>query len=455
MNFKGKRLALAGFGAEGRSAAYFLIKSGARVEVFDSKPESDFHPAMIADLRQLGVKFYFGSMGPFIGFDAIVRSPGISPHIPELAATALQGIPFTSATKIFFDLCPCRIVGVTGTKGKGITSSLLHQMLLAAGKDAHLCGNIGAPALDFLEKLKPDSIVIYELSSFQLIELEKSPQLAVVLMITGDHLDFHATREEYVAAKANIVKFQTKDDQAIINIDYPASRSMAAATPAEVFSVSRKEKISTGAFVDDGFVVLAQDGESRKIVSAAEVSLAGPHNLENVCAAAMAAALLGVPDAIIAATIQSFKPLPHRLEFIRETGGVKYYDDSISTTPESAIAALRSFAAPKVMILGGSDKGADWAEFAAVLAADKSLKAIISIGEEWPKIQEAISRNGQMNPKVEVVEGSANMSEVVQAAAKAASQGDIVILSPACASFDMFRNYQDRGEQFVAAVRAL
>lgn len=455
MNFKGKRLALAGFGAEGRSAAYFLVKSGVRVEVFDAKPESAFHPAMIADLRQLGVTFYFEAMGPFIGFDAIVRSPGISPHIPELSAAVEQGITFTSATKIFFDLCPCRIVGVTGTKGKGTTASLLHQMLLAAGKDAYLCGNIGAPALDFLEKIKPDSIVVYELSSFQLIELEKSPQLAVVLMITSEHLNFHATREEYVAAKANIVKFQTKDDQAIINIDYPASRAMAAATLAEIFSVSRKEKVATGAFIDDDFIMLAQGGESRKILNVAEVSLAGPHNLENVCAAAMVAALLGVPDAIIAQAVRDFKPLPHRLEFIREVHGVKYYDDSISTTPESAIAALRSFAAPKVMILGGSDKGADWGEFAAILAADPSLKAIIGIGEEWPKIQEAISRNGQMSPKVEIIEGLANMSEVIQAAAKMAQVGDVVILSPACASFDMFRNYQDRGEQFTAAVRAL
>jgi UDP-N-acetylmuramoylalanine--D-glutamate ligase len=454
-SFTNKRLALVGFGAEGRSAAYFLAKAGARVEVFDSKPESSFPAAMVADLKKLGVIFYFEAMGPFVGFDAIVRSPGISPTTPELAAAAKQGISFTSATKIFFDLCPCPIVGVTGTKGKGTTSSLIYQMLLAAGKDAYLCGNIGAPALNFLEKMTPDSIVVYELSSFQLMEMDKSPRIAVVLMITNDHLDFHSTNKDYVSAKANIVKFQKEGDMAVINRDYPSSLGMAELTSAQKYYVSRKEKVSDGAYVEGGAVMLAKGGEARKIIEASEVPLAGEHNLENVCAAVMVADLLGVSDAAMAQAIKSFKALPHRLEFVCEAGGVKYYDDSISTTPESSIAAMRSFAAPKVLILGGSNKGADWQEFASALSGEASLKAIIGIGEEWPRIKEAIFNNGQMNPRVQIVENMKTMPEVVGAAQGIAQSGDVVILSPGCASFDMFKNYQDRGEQFASAVRAL
>lgn len=445
-------MALAGFGAEGRSAADFLMNAGAKVEIFDALPESDFSAAMVADLRRRGAIFHFEEFGPFEDFDFLVRSPGISPRGAELAATAKRGIPFTSVTKMFFDLCPCSIVGVTGTKGKGTTASMIHQALLAAGKDAYLCGNIGAPALDILDKLRPESIVVYELSSFQLMELEKSPQLAVVLMITSEHLDFHATREEYLGAKANIVKFQNAGDRAIINIDYPASRAMAAMTPAQVFQVSRKETPADGAYVDKNFVIVSRGGESRSIVPVKAVPLAGEHNLENVCAAAMASVLLGVPDAVIAQTLRDFKALPHRLEFIREVNGVKYYDDSFSTTPESTIAALKSFKSPKVVILGGSGKNADWSELATALAADPFLKSIIGVGDEWQRIEEAIDKDSVNVPQIK---GLKNMQEIVSAAASMARPGEVVLLSPGCASFGMFRNYKDRGEQFAAAVRAL
>src|SRR3989338_3203520 len=451
-SFKDRRLALAGFGAEGQSAADFLLRMGARLEISDSKPESEFPTEVVARIRELGAVFHFGQLGPFTGFDGIIRSPGISPHVPELVTAAKKGIPFTSATKIFFDLCPAPIVGVTGTKGKGTTASLIYQMLKGAGRDAYLCGNIGTPALDFLDRLNEGSIVVYELSSFHLLEMERSPHIAVVLMVTSEHLDFHKTAEEYVGAKANLVRFQGPGDYAIVNMDYPASRAMAAMTKAEVFAVSRKKRPANGTYVENGFVTLIQKGQSRQILPIDAVPLAGAHNLENVCAAAITAALFGVPSAITAAAIQYFKALPHRLEFIRETAGVKYYDDSISTTPESAIAALRSFGVPKILILGGSSKGADWREFAAELTADHSLKAIIGIGKEWPKIKAALAATGR---EVQAIEGLQNMSAVVAAAAELAAPGNIVILSPACASFGMFRNYQDRGEQFSAAVRAL
>jgi UDP-N-acetylmuramoylalanine--D-glutamate ligase len=453
-DLKGKKMALAGFGAEGRGTADFLLKVGADVEVFDSKPEEDFPQEVVSDLRERGAVFHFGSLGPFGGFDAVVRSPGISPHIPEFAAAAEQGTPITSATKIFFDLCPCPIVGVTGTKGKGTTSSILHQILLEGGGDAYLGGNIGTPALEFLEKLTPNSTVIYELSSFQLIELDKSPKLAIVLMITNDHLDFHSTTKEYIEAKANILKFQDDGDSAIVNIDYPASRAMAELTSAEVFAVSRKEKVEKGAYLEKNAIMLALGDKPERVMDISDVPLAGPHNLENVCAAILAAALLGAPREAMVKAVREYKPLPHRLELVRDIDGIKYYDDSISTTPESASAALRSFGGPKVIILGGSGKGAEWDGLAADIVADTGLAAIIGIGEEWPRIKEAIKKAGKRK-ELKIIEGHKSMKDIVRAATEAAPPGSAVILSPACASFDMFKGYKDRGEQFAAAVRAL
>jgi UDP-N-acetylmuramoylalanine--D-glutamate ligase len=457
-DFKNKRIAVAGFGAEGRSAAEFLVSAGAQVEVFDVKPEEEFPADKVAALRQLGVVFHFGGLGPFTGRDAVLRSPGIPPHAPELAPAAQAGPPLISATTIFFDLCPCPIVGVTGTKGKGTTASLIHQILLAAGRDSYLCGNIGAPALDILKKLSSDSVVVYELSSFQLLELRKSPALAVVLMITSEHRDFHRTDEEYVSAKANIVKFQRRGDRAIANIDHPASRSLAALAPGEVFEVSRRKKVTQGAYVEAGGVFLATGGgPARKAIDASEVPLAGAHNLENVAAAVLAGALLGVSDEDMVRAVRAFKPLPHRLELVREVGGVRYYDDSISTTPDSAIAALQAFSAPKILILGGSSKGAGWNELAQALAAPgANVKAVIGMGAEWDRIKNALGDKveGGRFP-FRIIEGLKNMPAIVRAAAAAAEPSDVVVLSPACASFDMFRDYKDRGEQFQASVREL
>ena len=322
-------------------------------------------------------------------------------------------------------------------------------MLKKEGMDAYLGGNIGKPPLDFLDKLNARSIVVLELSSFQLVDLDKSPHIGVILMTTSEHLNWHKDISEYVDAKRNILRFQSSDDFAIINRDYPASLESDVFTEGKVFYVSRERAGYDGCFVSDGKITVQIKGQTYSLISTKDILLPGKHNLENVCAAVMAATLAGVWKENIASVLRSFKGLEHRLELVREINGVKYYDDSFSTTPETAIAAIEAFKSPEILILGGSSKGSDFTELGRIVSSTKNIKAIIGIGIEWPKIKSKIKS------KVLIVEGAKNMQQIVAAASKIAKTGDVVLLSPACASFDMFKNYKDRGEQFKKEVKNL
>ncbi len=464
MEFKGKKVAVLGFGTEGESAALFLLKSGAKVYVFDVRHEDQLDQQRANDLKEKGVVFQFDAYpNDFFSFDLVVRSPGISPLSAVIEKVRKQGVEVTSATKIFFDLCPCPIIGVTGTKGKGTTASLIYEMLKKQGLDARLGGNIGIPALSLLDSLKRDSWMVLELSSFQLQDLDKSPTIAVVLMVTSEHLDYHRDIKEYVEAKRNILRFQTPHDSAIINRDYPASNESAIATIGQVYFVSRKMGVDRGCYVRDGFVWLkntdgAASAESfgepkeEKVIATADILLPGKHNFENACAASIAAKLAGVEIRNIASVLREFKGLEHRLELVRIFNGAKYYDDSFSTTPETAIAAIEAFNEPEILILGGSSKKSDFTELGRVIRDSKNIKAIIGIGEEWPRIKSEI-RNP--SSEIRIFEGCKNMQEIVRRAKEIAEVGDVVILSPACASFDMFPNYKERGEEFKHAVNML
>jgi UDP-N-acetylmuramoylalanine--D-glutamate ligase len=362
-----------------------------------------------------------------------------------------ENLPVTSATKIFFDICPCPIIGVTGTKGKGTTSTLIHEMLRKQGFDSYLGGNIGIPPLDFLSKLGRDSRVVLELSSFQLQDMTKSPQIAVVLMVTSEHLDYHRDVEEYVGAKRNILKHQTFSDFAVINKDYPASNESDIYTNGHVYFVSRERDVDHGAYIRDGLVWFKDKEGEERIISTKDILLPGGHNLENVCAAIVAARLAGVETPNIASVLKEFKGLEHRLELVRLFNGVKYYDDSFSTTPETAIAAIEAFEEPEILILGGSSKNSDFSELGKTIREAKNIKAIIGIGEEWPKIKAQIGRL----PNTHIIEDATNMEQIVKAAKILGEVGDVVILSPACASFDMFKNYKERGNRFKEYVNAL
>jgi UDP-N-acetylmuramoylalanine--D-glutamate ligase len=449
--FSDKKIAVLGLGVEGTAITAFLIKHGATVTVCDAKEEKELDQGLVQGVKKLGGTLQLGRsyLQNLSSFDTLVRSPGIKRSQPEIIAAEKNGVEITSQTQLFFDLCPSPIIGVTGTKGKGTTSSLIFHMLQKAGKDVHLGGNIGLPPITFLDRLTPKSIVVLELSSFQLQDLTKSPHIAVMLMITSEHLDYHADINEYIQAKRNILRFQTSDDYAVLNRDYLATNESDIHTDGNVLFISREREVDEGCFVRDEGVWIRTGGREQKIINTKDIKLPGKHNWENVCAAVMAATLAGVEKYDIALVLTSFSGLEHRLELVGVVRGVKYYDDSFSTTPETAIAAIAAFTAPEILILGGSSKSSDFKTLGEVIGSVTNIKAIIGIGEEWEHIKTYIQ-----NPTSQflLIEGADSMEKIVQAAAKIATEGDVVLLSPACASFDMFKNYKDRGEQFKQAV---
>jgi UDP-N-acetylmuramoylalanine--D-glutamate ligase len=451
----GKKIAVLGLGIEGLTTLEFLAKYGASVWVLDKRQKDELDQEMYAKAEALGAKFILGEeyLDKLAQFEVIFRSPGIKRKNKKLLEAELKGSFVTSQTKLFFDLCPAPIIGITGTKGKGTTSSLVYEMLKAAGKDVYLGGNIGVPPLTFLEKLQPSSTVVLELSSFQLQDIHKSPHIAVMLMVTSEHLDHHETQEEYVDAKRNIFRFQEASDFAIVNRDYPASNESDIYTDAKLYHVSRERETDNACFVVGNKVILRKNGQDTEIVKTDEILLPGRHNLENVCAAVIAANLAGVGTTHIANVLKSFKGLEHRLELVREVKGVRYYNDSFSTIPETTIAAIQAFQAPEILILGGSSKQSDFTELGKILGEAKNIKAIIGIGFEWERIKEAIQTD--LGKETILIEGASTMQQIVKAAHTVARPGDVVILSPACASFDMFKNYKERGEQFKKEVNLL
>lgn len=454
IDWKNKKVAILGLGIEAVSSAEILVKKGASVWVLDKEQKDNIDHNLITQIEKSDLKCIFGEnyLDTLSDYDVIVRSPGVRRLTPELLEAEKKGVVITSQIKLFFELCPCPIIGVTGTKGKGTTSTLIYNTLKEAGMDAFLGGNIGVPPLTFLDSLQDSSIVVLELSSFQLQDLTKSPHISVVLMITSEHLDHHSTVEEYIDAKRNLLRFQTKEDFAVINRDYPASNESDVYTDGKVFYVSRERETNNGCFALNGKVIVRRNDSDDEIISTSEIALPGKHNLENVCAAVMAARLAGVGKKYIISVLKSFTGLPHRLEFVSEINGVKYYDDSFSTTPETSIAAIEAFDQPKILILGGSSKGSDFTQLGKVIRESESIKAIIGIGEEWEEIR---SKIGDQRSKILLIEGANDMKTIVAAASKIAKNGEVVLLSPACASFGMFKNYKERGEQFKKEVLGL
>ena len=424
------KIAIAGYGIEGRVSLDYFKAQGHDIIVLD---EREIDRADIGDITFKTGPDIFTDLSEY---DMVIRTASLR---PDRLSTARK---VWSATNEFFDKCPAPIIGVTGTKGKGTTASLIANILKAAGKTVHLVGNIGVPALEILRAISADDIVVYELSSFQLWDIEKSPHLAVILMIEPDHLDVHRDMEEYITAKQQIAAHQTSEDIAIYHPTNQFSKQIASA--------GEGQKIRYGLFEDGGAYVkenifIVQDNP---LCSVETLQLVGQHNLDNACAAISAAWSYTQDRAAIEKGLHGFTGLPHRLKLVTEFKGVKYYDDSIATTPGSAVAALKSFAAPKVIILGGSDKGADYSEIVE-LCAQTNTK-IIAVGQTGEAIHELARSMGANSHRV-----MGSMSEIVSTAANLAEAGTVVILSPASASFDQYKSYADRGEQFIAAVNQL
>ncbi|KKU09674.1 MAG: UDP-N-acetylmuramoyl-L-alanyl-D-glutamate synthetase, partial [Candidatus Woesebacteria bacterium GW2011_GWB1_45_5] len=401
--------AILGYGIEGQDAEKFLKQNEAEVTVLDKKFDENY----LSNLNR---------------FDIVVRSPGVYRFLPEIIDAEKNGAKITSGVKIFFENCPAKIIGVTGTKGKGTTSTLIYEILKKAGKEVYLAGNIGKPYLELLSLLTKDSWVILEMSSFQLIDLTVSPYIAVVLNITVDHMDWHRDIEEYTDAKKNIVKHQSPSDYAVINEEYKTSRSFASDIRGKVIFFSKK----------------TLEEKYKK-----DILLRGKHNLENIAAAVAVAKILEVGEDKILQVLRNFKGLEHRLELAGSVDGVTFYNDSFATGPQPTIAAIKSFTEPETVILGGSDKGLDYKELGEEIVKKKNVKNVILIGQIRNKIKENLKN-------VNVVDmGSPKMPEIVKKALEITPEGGVIILSPAAASFDMFENYKDRGNQFKKVVQSL
>lgn len=424
------KIAIAGYGVEGEASyRYWNAAKAHQVVIVDEHEPTRSVPLDASTI--IGV----GAFEKLQGFDVVVRTAGLAPRRIVTDGT------IWSATNEFFAKCPAPIIGVTGSKGKGTTSSLIASILRAGGHTVHLVGNIGTPALDVLPVIQSTDIVVYELSSFQLWDVTRSPQVAVVLMIEADHLDVHTDFADYVNAKSQIVRYQTEDDCVVYAAGNETSQGIAQLSAALPIANQSDE----AAHVDDGTFWYGE----QELCSVEALSLPGLHNQDNACAA-IAAAWRWVQDPeIIAEGFRAFTGLPHRLKLVSERRGVQYFDDSIATTPGSAIAAVRAFSQPKIMIFGGSSKGADYTELAQVAAAE-GVKLAVTMGAEAPALATALTEVGV--PVLDMATAT-TMQQVVQAATERAEPGDVVVLSPACASFDMFTSYSDRGDQFTTAAR--
>jgi len=447
INLSDKKIAILGFGIEGQSLVNFLLGKNNKIVVFDQKNREELEN--IQGFEKKGIVFSLGKDYLEKGlkdFDFVFRSPDFKLSLPEMKEAKEAGVVISSATKLFFDSCQGKIIGVTGSKGKGTTSTLIYNILKEQGIEVFLGGNIGIPMLSLLPKLKETSWVVLELSSFQLQDLEKSPHIAVVLFITPEHLDHHKSFDEYVQSKENIVTHQSEDDYAVINADNEYSFSFSKKTKAKKFFFSKDKEVE-GSYVR-GKEIFFKD---KLIGNTDDLKLIGRHNLENVCAAITVSFLAKAELLAIKKVVFSFSGLEHRLEKVRSCKEIDFYNDSFSTIPEASIAAIRSFKRPIILIAGGSEKNADFTDLGKEIAESK-VKSLILIGQTAERIKESVLKAGF---KGKIIENLKDMEEIINRAFKEAESNDVVLLSPGCASFGMFKDYKDRGNQFKKYAKAL
>ncbi len=430
------RVAILGFGVEGQSAFTYWRKTGAEITICDQR--SDIEVPVDAQ-KQLGAHY----LDHLSRFDIICRTAGLNPNQILAANPDLEKTKITTVINEFLRVCPTQnVIGVTGTKGKGTTSTLIAKMLEASGRTTFIGGNIGLSPLDFLPEITADSWVVLELSSFQLYDLKHSPHIAVCLMIVPEHLNWHDDMDDYTAAKAQLFAHQTASDIAIYYAADEDSHRIASASPGSKIAYFAEP----GAYIKDDYISI----DNQPICRTDELKLLGAHNWQNACAAATVMWQIAQDIQPIRAVLTVFSGLEHRLEFVREVDGTQYYDDSFGTTPETAIVALDAFKGPKVIILGGSSKGATFDELAQTIVSN-NVRHVVTIGETAPLIEAALGRAGYEA----ITRGGETMPEIAQTAAAVAKSGDIVLLSPACASFGLFKDYKERGDQFKLAVGAL
>lgn len=451
---KGKKVAIIGLGVSNLPLLDYFHNLNSKITIFDNKNKEELDSKIIEKIDEYKINYYGGenNLQNLVGFDIIFRSPSVMPYRKELKEEADRGAIITSEIEMVLKLTPSKVIGVTGTEGKTTTTSIIYEIIKNAGYKCFLGGNIGKPIFTMVKDMRPEDVVILELSSFQLTNMDISPDISVVTNIFPDHLNVHSSYEEYRNEKKNIFKHQNENGIVVLNYDNEFTREFSKEANGKVIFFSSKEKIEDGFIYDntDSTIKYCEDGVRRHLIKKEDIKLRGIHNYENICAALAATSSLVDVDSAVK-TIKDFIGVEHRLEFVRELNGVKWYNDSIGTSPASTMAGLNAFEEDIVLLAGGSDKGLDYKEVGETIA--KKVRTLILTGPTATKIEEA-TRKAPNGDKVEICYAE-NLQEAVKLANKKAKAGDIALLSPASASFDAFKNFAERGNKFKEFVNAL
>lgn len=449
-----RKVAIIGLGVSNIPLLKFLYDLGAIITVFDNRtvekmPEEILH---ILSTCNIDKAFGPGNLNNLTGFEIIFRSPSCLPTTKELLEEEKRGAIITTEVEMLMKICPGKIIGVTGSDGKTTTTSLIYEILKQKGYNCYIGGNIGTPLFTKVEEMKPDDIIILELSSFQLMGMAVSPDIAVITNITPNHLNIHSSYEEYIDSKKNIYKYQNENGILILNFDNEITRQCGLEAKGKVEFFSRRNKLDNGFIVDEGVIKLCEDKIRRHILNTRAVMLKGDHNYENICAALLATRTLVDIDSAIE-TIKNFPGVPHRLELIRRVNGVRWYNDSIGTSPIRTIAGLNSFQEEIILIAGGYDKKLDYTPIGRPIL--NKTKGVIVLGQTADKIIDAIEKESKIRNKTVDIYKCKTLEQCIEIAKDIAKPGQIVLFSPASASFDMFKNFEERGEKFKELVNCL
>lgn len=444
----GRRVAVIGAGVSNLPLVRLLRGAGIDVTVHDKKETLDESGE---ELAGLGVRLSLGA-----GYlddlceDIVFRTPGLHPDHPALEAVRARGGEVTSEMELFFSVCPCSIIGITGSDGKTTTTTLVYEFLKHAGHTCHLGGNIGKPLLPEVNAMGPDDLAIVELSSFQLMGMHYSPDIAAITNLTPNHLDYHKDFDEYVQAKTSIFTHQKPGGKLVLNADDAVTRTLGIPGAHTIWHCSKRVKPETGVYLRDGVIYIARNGQDRALMRADEIRIPGAHNVSNVM---MAAAIVQdlCEDADITAVARTFGGVEHRIEFVREFEGVQYYNDSIASSPTRTIAGLSSFDRKLILIAGGYDKHIPYDVLGGPIC--DHVKTLILTGATAPKIRACVEETGR--PDQPQIIDVPSLESAVRTASATAAPGDIVIMSPASASFDRFKNFMERGDRFKELVGAL
>ncbi len=451
-SLQGKSVAVIGIGVSNTPLIRLLCNHGIAVTACDKKNREALG-VTAEELEAMGVRLQLGEdYLKDLTEDVIFRTPGLRPDVPELCSAVARGSVLTSEMEAFFEVCPCRILAVTGSDGKTTTTTLISELLKAAGKTVHVGGNIGHPLLAEAGEMRPEDYAVLELSSFQLMTMGKSADAAIVTNLSPNHLDVHKDYREYVEAKENIFLHQDETGLLVLNADNADDAALAPLAKGRVLWFSRKHPVADGVYQQGDDIFAANGGKTRKVLSVSDIRIPGTHNIENYMAAIALVQDL-VPDETIRQLARSFNGVAHRIELVRTLRGVRYYNDSIASSPSRTIAGLRSFPEKVILIAGGKDKGIPYDDIGPEITAH--VKALYLTGMTAGKIRATVESAPDYDPAVLPIHEFEDFRETILAASAAAKEGDVVLLSPASTSFDKFRNFAHRGDTFRAIVEEL